>query len=59
MNFDKRIEVVKLKNQGWSFTEIAKKVGGTRQSCWQMWHNTKDLTVEELEKLREEVEKNG
>ncbi len=54
-DFDKRIEVWILKNQGWSFNQIGRKLGKSPQGCQVMYKKVKDMTLDELTDLRNQV----
>jgi len=49
-DFEKRIEVWMLRNQGWSFQGIGDHIGTTHQAASKMYRKIKDLTIEELER---------
>lgn len=48
-NWDKRIEVLTLKNQGWTFQQIADKHKTSKQAVQTMHSKMKDMTVQEIE----------
>lgn len=48
-DFEKRIQVLTLKNQGWSFRKIGSYLGKSHQAVARMYGRIKDLTLEELE----------
>lgn len=48
-NWERRLEILRLKNQGWSFAKISDKVGGSRQNAFEIYTKIKDMTVEEAE----------
>lgn len=52
MNLDKRIDILILKNQGWSNNQLAKKHNCSPQSISVMYNKIKNMTIEDLEKLR-------
>ena len=52
-DWDRRIEILTLKNQGWSFNMIARKYSISPQAVYDMYSKIKDLTVDKLEYLRE------
>lgn len=52
-NLDKRIEIFILRNQGWTFSKLAKKFGGTRQGIFDLYRKIRNSTIEKLEKLRD------
>lgn len=56
-DWEKRIEVLTLKNQGWSFRKIAKKHDTSHNAVYEMYEKIKDSTIEELEVMREKYEK--
>ena len=51
-DWDAMLEVFMLRNQGWEFRQIAKKMGITFQRANQRWLKIKDMTTEELEEMR-------
>ena len=50
-NWEKRLEIFILRNQGWKFAAIAKKLGCTRQFASFTYNKIKNMTVEEINKL--------
>ncbi len=51
-NFDKRIDVFIKRNQGWTFTQIAKLYDCSPQSVCYLYSKVKDMSVDELENQR-------
>lgn len=47
--FQKRIDIMILRNQGWSFNQIARKYVCSAQAISHMFDKIKDKTIEELE----------
>jgi transcriptional regulator len=52
-NWDRRIEILILKNQGWTYEQIAKKYGVTKQAVYEIYKKISSMTIDELEKMRE------
>lgn len=48
-NWEQRLEILRLVNQGWSYRQIAKKIGSNHQNVHQIYTKIKDMTVEEAE----------
>lgn len=55
-DFDKALEVIKLKNQGYNFTQASKKLGISKQRVAQIWHQVSTMTVAEAEATRRIIE---
>lgn len=51
-DFDKALNVMSLKNQGYNFTQIGKKLGISKQRVAQIWHQVSTMTVAEAEVAR-------
>lgn len=51
-DWDQRLEIFRLRNQGWTFQQIADKMGVSRQSVNEAYQKIKDLTIDEIENLR-------
>jgi hypothetical protein len=53
-NWETRLEVFNLVNQGWSFATVAKYMTDkgykmTRARAHQIWHKVKDMTIDQLQ----------
>lgn len=48
-NFDQALEVLRLRNQGWTFQAIGNKLNLTRQRVAQLYEHLGKMTVEEAE----------
>jgi transcriptional regulator len=46
---ERRIEILTLRNQGWSFSNLANKYGINPTSVMRMYNRIKNKTVEQLE----------
>lgn len=46
-----RIEILILRNQGWEFEKIAKKLGVSKQAVHQSYKKIKHMTIEDLTSL--------
>lgn len=55
-DFDKALDVMRLKNQGYNFTQISKELGISKQRVAQIWHQVSTMTVAEAEVARRIVE---
>lgn len=55
-DFDKALDVMQLKNQGYNFTQISKRLGISKQRVAQIWHQVSTMTVAEAEVARRIVE---
>ena len=55
MDFEKRIEVVILRNQGWTLQQIADKWGTTKQAVLDLYKKVSKMTVKQLEEEREKI----
>lgn len=75
-DLDRRLEIMRLRNQGWEFRQIAEKIGGSFQNANELYNKSFDMvykyadpefvenvydesiemTIEQLEKLRDEVQ---
>lgn len=53
MNIDKRIDILIKRNNDWSFGQIADYYKQSRQSVVDIYNKIKDMTVQELEELRQ------
>lgn len=51
-DWNKRLDVLILRNQGWTFEQIGKKYGITKVAVRQMYERIKHMTIEEVEKLK-------
>jgi len=49
-NWEKRLEVFRLKNQGWSYQQIGDYLGQSRQSIQDIYRKISTMTVKEIEK---------
>lgn len=48
-DWERRLEILRLKNQGWSYRQIAAKIGTNHQNVGQIYNKVKNMTVEEAE----------
>lgn len=55
-DFDKALDVMRLKNQGYNFTQISKELGISKQRVAQIWYQVSTMTVAEAEVARRIVE---
>lgn len=55
-DWEQRLEIVRLRNQGWGFSQIGDKLGITKQAVYYYWKKTKDMSVEELENMVEKYQ---
>lgn len=55
-DFDKALDVMRLKNQGYNFTQISRGLGISKQRVAQIWHQVSTMTVAEAEVARRIVE---
>lgn len=53
-NWDYRLEILTLKNQGWSYRDIAKKLNVTHQAIADVYKKIEHLTIEELQAMANE-----
>lgn len=51
-NFDQRIEIFTLMNQGWKSKQVAEKIGTSRQNVEKIYGKIKNQTIQELTELR-------
>lgn len=51
-DFDRRIEIFMLMNQGWKSKQVAEKIGTTRQNVENTYKKIKNQTIDELTELR-------
>lgn len=51
-DWEKRIEIMTLKNQGWTFEQIADKQNTTLQAVSKVYNKMKDMSIEELEEMQ-------
>lgn len=58
-NWLSRLEIFRLRNQGWTFAQIGEKMGVTRQRICSQYHRVKDMDVRELELLVKKQEENS
>lgn len=56
-DFDQAIEVLTLRNQGWTFDQIGKKIGHSRMRACAIYKKIKGMTVEEAELYRNVINK--
>jgi DNA-binding NarL/FixJ family response regulator len=49
-DWDQRLEVFRLVNQGWSYRRVAEKLNVTHTWVNQLYNKVKDMSVEEIEK---------
>jgi len=54
-NWELHLEVFRLRNQGWKYEQIGRKLGLTRQRIFAMYKKMARLTVEEAEKIQKYV----
>lgn len=52
VNFDKRIQIITLRNQGWSFNELGRKFKCAPQGIQELYKKISNMTVEDLENQR-------
>ena len=52
INFERRIELLTLRNQGWSYNEIARKFEISPTSVIRMHKRIKNLSIEDLQKMQ-------
>ena len=50
-NWENVMEVLRLRNQGWTFKKIGDKLGMTRQNAQQLYARMSHLSVGEVEVL--------
>lgn len=54
-NWENRMQIFMLRNQGWTFTKIAEYMSEkkriTRQAVSQSWNKIKDMDIREIQKL--------
>lgn len=50
-NWERRVQVLMLRNQGLEFEDIGKRMGVSKQAAFIMYNKVKNMTVEEMEKL--------
>lgn len=55
-NWSNRIEILTLKNQGWSLRQIANKLGISNTSVTNTYHKIKNKSLDELEEMRRKYE---
>lgn len=51
-NFDRRIEIFTLMNQGWKSKQVAERLGTSRQNVENTYNKIKHQTIDELTKQR-------
>jgi len=56
MKLDKRIDILMKRNQGWTFQRIADVYGQSRQSILDIYNKIRNVSVQDLEDLRKEIE---
>lgn len=49
---DRRIELLTLKNQGWSFPQLARKFEVSETAVRKMYRRIQHLTIDDLEKMK-------
>jgi DNA-binding transcriptional MerR regulator len=49
-DWERRLEIARLRNQGLSFEEIGKRMSCSKQNASEIFNKIKDMSVEELEK---------
>ena len=48
-NWERRLTVLRLRNQGWEFHKIGEHLGVSKQAVYHMWSKVKDMSVAEAE----------
>lgn len=49
--WENRLEILRLRLQGWSFGKIAEKMGTTSQNVQEIFNKMRKITVKELEEI--------
>lgn len=55
-NFDRRIEIFTLMNQGWKSKQVAEKIGTSRQNVENTYRKIKNMTIDELTEMRDKYQ---
>lgn len=52
-DWEQRLEILRLRNQGWKFKDIGNHLGISKQAVHQAWTKIKDMSVEQAEEYAE------
>jgi len=58
-DWERRIKVLTLVNQGWTMDRIGQRLGMSKQAVSQMYNKIKKMTVKEAEQIVVDLEANG
>lgn len=50
-DWEQRLEIFRLRNQGWTFSKIGEKMNCSRQNAQEIYDKIKDMDIEDIEKL--------
>lgn len=50
-DWEQRLEIFRLRNQGWTFSKIGEKLGCSRQNANNIYEKIKDMPIEKIEKF--------